>query len=294
VRCIVAAIMLPPGRVEVCHDCQSSLPRGAAFCSSCGAAVPSAHPELRKRLLECFLDLCDSSQLSRWLEDIGRDPRGRMEEKRERIQRHTKYISMPAADFPEQTIRYLTFHKTQTAAARVCSALDLSVLGSRDALVRRVLRHVHYSERWLPSLETPSTRAVAAIARRYPIAAKSNEASYCDEFEQEAEEVWPGRIHPQYPIAHGTTLKIDFHIGTPRGDGVGVEFKLPRSNADIQRAKGQLDQYLAAYSGSRLVVVILDNESLKRAQLSLFEKEARDRGITVVQRQVLPLSDRAP
>ncbi len=130
--------MLPPGRVEVCHDCQSSLPRGAASCSSCGAAVPSSHPEFLKRFIERVPDLCDSSQLSRCLEAIGLDPQGPLEEKRERIKQHTTYILTLVTAFPDELIKYLTSLKTRAAAACVCGALDdLWSRGPRGALVRR-------------------------------------------------------------------------------------------------------------------------------------------------------------
>jgi hypothetical protein len=44
-------------------------------------------------------------------------------------------------------------------------------------------------------------------------------------------------------VAHGSTLKIDFHVGDPQADGVGIEVKVPKNNADVQRTLGQLDQY---------------------------------------------------
>jgi hypothetical protein len=273
--------------VEICHECEMATHPGALFCGECGTAMPHSNPALREQLLECFIDLCDSEELSEWLQQIQCDPRGRIDDKRERIRQHTQYLTMPARDFPKQTIAYLNVHKTYEAAARACEALGLSADGPRATLVRRVLRHVHQAEHWLPSLESPSSRAVRAVVKRYLITVRGNEKEYCDEFEEEAEDIWPRSVHPQYPIAHGTTLRIDFHIGSAGAPGVGVEFKLPRSNADIQRAKGQLEQYLTAYSEERLILVVLDDQkSLKLAQLDLFEQDARALGIEVVRRRV--------
>jgi hypothetical protein len=193
---------------------------------------------------------------------------------------------MPARAFPTQTLAYFRFHRTQMAAASVCEALGLDRHGTRSTLVRRVLRHVHGVELWLPRLETPSAPAIRVLAKLYPIFARSKESNYCEEFEEEINDIWPSRVHAQYPIAHGRTLRIDFHVGDPGADGVGLEFKYPRSNADVQRAIGQLGQYLAAYPATSLVFVVLDDGSLSRAQLFLLAKEVKERGIAVVRRSV--------
>jgi hypothetical protein len=67
-------------------------------------------------------------------------------------------------------------------------------------------------------------------------------------------------VHEQVAVAHGTTLKIDFHIGgtVPGQGGVGIEFKMPTSNSDIQKAIGQLGQYQTCYGQSLIVVVFPD------------------------------------
>ena len=87
-------------------------------------------------------------------------------------------------------------------------------------------------------------------------------------------------VHEQLAIAFGNTLRIDFHIGPPQGDGVSVEFKMPLNNSELQRALGQLDQYKNRY-GERLLMVLVP-DFLDRAQQALFIDCARGKGIGVV------------
>jgi hypothetical protein len=94
-------------------------------------------------------------------------------------------------------------------------------------------------------------------------------------------------VHTQVPVAHGSTLKIDFHIGSmvPGQPGVGVEFKRPANNSDLQRAIGQLGQYQSRYGESLIVVVLAD--IIEHKHLQPFVHELTLKRITHVVKQVL-------
>jgi hypothetical protein len=83
-----------------------------------------------------------------------------------------------------------------------------------------------------------------------------------------------------HPIAHGKTLKIDFHIGPPLQSGVGIELKMPNSQSDIQRAFGQLDEYFMSY-GQNLVVVVLPN-SMSETEVGMFTNRLRGKGVETI------------
>jgi hypothetical protein len=93
----------------------------------------------------------------------------------------------------------------------------------------------------------------------------------------ELTEVLDGRVFEQLPVAHGSTLKIDFHVGDPQGHGVGIEVKMPKNNADIQRTLGQLDQYQRRYGGHLLLFVI--QEFLKPEIVHLAQDALKARGV---------------
>ena len=63
-------------------------------------------------------------------------------------------------------------------------------------------------------------------------------------------------------------------------DGVGVEFKLPTSNAEVQRAIGQMDQYRERYADQLIIVLVPD--FLEKAQTQMFTDQARAKSIAVV------------
>ena len=51
--------------------------------------------ELRTLLLNFFLETLTAPELADWLRDIGRDARGTLEEKQQRVRANTRYLSMP-------------------------------------------------------------------------------------------------------------------------------------------------------------------------------------------------------
>jgi hypothetical protein len=265
-----------------CWSCRAATPRAARFCGACGAALPQPNLEFRGRLFESLLELSSSADLSDWLRELGRNVTGTVEDKRRRIWTHAPYLSTPALDFPDATLKQLRMLRSVDDVAAVCEALELEDHGSRADLVRRILRLVRVAEGWMPPLSAPTLDAVRLATTFYPLMARGNERDVCEEFKTEASEMWPSLVYPQYGVAHGTVLRIDFHIGPVGGPGVGVEFKVPKSNADLQRAMGQLDQYLVAYPDRRLLLVVVKDQRLPVATLKRFETDVRGRGVSIV------------
>ena len=202
----------------------------------------SADPQLRGLLLDQYLAFTGAAGLADWLRGLGQDPTGPTEARKDRIRTSTKYLTMPAEAFPRQTKTYLDEFSSDQLAD-ICLALGLDDSGSKDGRYRRILREVGYREGWLPR-GLPGARvnadvdSVAAFLRWYPITKKrSYEREYCEAVFDELCDVFGSDcVYEQLPIAHATTLKIDFHVGPPQGNGVGVEVKVPTNNAETQRA----------------------------------------------------------
>jgi hypothetical protein len=100
-------------------------------------------------------------------------------------------------------------------------------------------------------------------------------------FAEEMEEIFgEENLHEQYAVAHGNSLKIDFHIGHPQEHGVGVEFKVPASNAELQRGVGQLGQYKLRYGDHLILVMVPD--FLDKTQQMMFTDACRQFGVSVI------------
>jgi len=242
--------------------------------------------ELRSKLLDYYLENYTGQELSDWLRDLGQDPKGTVAEKMDRVRQHTKYLSMTAEEFPQQTMHYLdTFPSDHLAG--ICEALGIDAEGTKDALYRRIMREVGYREGWLSRLEaisdaTFTVPTVRPFVEWYPIIKRGRyEKDFYPAFAEEMEEVFGDEfVHEELPIASGTTLKIDFHLGHPQREGVGVEFKMPTNNSEIQRALGQLDQYKERY-GEKLLIVLFP-DFLDKAQEALFVDQVSAKGVTII------------
>lgn len=249
---------------------------------------PTLQPDiaLRRSLLDCYLEYATSPELVDWLRQLGQETRGDIGEKRERVRATTKYLSMPPAEFPQQTIHYLEQYQSNHLTG-ICEAIGVNPEGTKDAKWRRILREVGFREGWLsrPAAWTESLFTVERLGPfvEWHMVTKRGEyeKDLYPAFAEEMEEVFgEDFVHSQLPIAFGTTLKIDFHLGHPQREGVGVEFKMPSNNADIQRAIGQMDQYRARY-GENLVVVLFP-DFLDKAQQMLFIDKLSERKIQVI------------
>jgi hypothetical protein len=191
---------------------------------------------------------------------------------------------MPAAEFPEQTEAYLKPYSIGHLAD-LCDVLGLSNDRTKDALYRRILREVHYREGWLPRVEPasnpPSAEVVMQFLAWFPITKGGNyEKDYYPVIHDELTDVFGNIVYEQVAIAHGTILKIDFHVGQPQGAGVGIEVKMPTSNSEIQKALGQVDQYLRRY-GSELIMFVIQ-DFLKPDGIHFFQEELKHKGVRAV------------
>jgi hypothetical protein len=249
-------------------------------------ALPTADAELRKKLLHYYVEMSTGPELSDWLRDLGQNPAGTVEEKSQRVLAHTAYLSMSADKFPEQTRQYLDRYSSQHLAD-ICEELALSNDGTKDTLYRRIMREVGYRENWLKRYNTGTESAldlelVRPFINWYPITKRGQYERdfYQGFFEEMAEIFGEDSVHEQFAVAHGNSLKIDFHLGHPQEHGVGVEFKLPTSNSELQRGIGQLGQYKTRYGSSLILVLIPD--FVDKAQQLLFIDACRDAGVSVL------------
>jgi hypothetical protein len=129
-----------------------------------------------------------------------------------------------------------------------------------------------------------TARLVKPFVELYPILKRGQyERDFYDPFQEEMADIFgPANVHPQLAIAYGNTLKIDFHIGAAADKGVGVEWKMPTSNSELQKAIGQLDQYKERYGPNLIVVLVAD--FISEAQKQLFTSASTSRGIEVIER----------
>lgn len=248
--------------------------------------MPTPDTAFRSQLLNAYLECSTSEELVGWLKDIGQDTRGNAAQKKQRIAENTKYLTMPVEGFPQQTRWYLD-GRSSDALSEICQAIGVAVSGTRDSKYRRILREVAYREGWM---ERPAPSAVVrpAVLQHlawYPITKRGQyEKDYYAPCVEELKEAFSTEhIYEQLPMSHGSTLRIDVHVGHPQEIGIGIDFKLPSSNADVQRAIGQFDQYKTKY-GDDLIIVLLGHE-LSAAAKTLFLDAMRIRGIAVVDKQ---------
>lgn len=242
---------------------------------------------LRSTLLGYFVEYATSAELADWLRNIGQDAKGSVEDRRARVLANSKYQSMPAEEFPQQTIYYLETYSASEHLEGISEVLGIRLEGNREQLWRRIMREVGLREGWLPKIGTLSEEMINLTLVRpfveWHLIAKrpKYERDFYSSFLEDMEEIF-GKNYAldQLPVASGSTLKIDFHVGHPQRGGVGVEIKMPVNNSDIQRALGQIDQYQARYRDQLLVVVLPD--MLNKAQLTLFIENLTAKGVTVV------------
>jgi hypothetical protein len=244
--------------------------------------------ELRSVLLDYYVEYATSAELTEWLRNISQETKGTADEKRARVRANTKYLTMPASGFPDQTLYYLEIYSTSEHLEGLCEVLRLDPNGTRDMKWRRIMREVGFREGWLSRPPSPLAEAnfVTEIVRpfvEWHIAGKrsSYEKGFYPAFYDDMEEILgDDYVHDQLPVASGSTLKIDFHLGHPQRAGVGVEFKMPANNSDLQRALGQMDQYQTRYGENLLVVLFPD--LIDKAQSTLFIDKLGERNIRVI------------
>jgi len=248
-----------------------------------------ADPALRDLLLTYYLETYNGTELTEWLRDLGQDSKGSVADKQQRIRAHTKYLTMPAAEFPAQTESYLRPYSSELLAD-LCDDLRLSADGTKDQRYRRIMREVHYREGWLNRLDSgtvksPTADDVMPVLGWFPIPNCGDyEKDYYPVISDELCEVFgDDSVAEELAVGHGSgILKIDFHVGDPAGKGVGIEVKMPSTMAGVQRALGQVAQYQSHYGGE-LILLVLQN-FLKPETLRFFQDELVRREVRTVVR----------
>jgi hypothetical protein len=246
--------------------------------------MPAPDPLLRQELLDYYVEMSTGSELSEWLRDLGQDPGGTVEEKSTRVLAHSGYLTMPAERFPEQTRHYLNAYGSHHLE-EICGLLNLPTEGTKDERYRRIVREVGFREGWInrpPDKQPVTLETVRPFVEWYPILKRGKyEKEFYPAFAEEMEEIFgEENVHEQYAVAHGNSLKIDFHLGHPQEPGVGVEFKIPISNAELQRGIGQLSQYKTRY-GEHLILVLFP-DFIDKAQQMMFTDACLHAGVTVL------------
>jgi hypothetical protein len=285
-----------------CTQCGDEVAAGSNVCRACAAPVSTraetpvhrptgAQPVLsrpgdsvlRQKLLEFLLNDMTSAGLSEWLRDLGLDSRGSVDEKKRRITEHGPFVRLP----PSEMIREAMFELRETSSemlSTLCADFGLPRLGTKQSLLRRLHRHISEREELLPrrSPKAPLTLdAVLPFVEWYPIYQQRDyEKEHYADFKHVMVDIFgEDAVLEQEAVAHGSSLKIDFHIGDSAG-GVGVEFKMPANNSDIQKALGQVGQYQSRY-GASLIVVIFPHLIDKKHELQ-FVRELSQRSVTHV------------
>ena len=251
-------------------------------------AAPKCDAALRQLLLTYFVTNYDSGELSEWLDGLGEDSRGTIEEKQRRVLEHTPYLDTPWREFPDETERHLSAFPSDYLE-EICELLGLDPDGSKGVRYRRIMREVGYREGWLPGMDLVSEAGcvihkVLPFVRWHRVLKRWDyERDFYPDFQADLEESFGEKfVHPQRSVGSGLGLKIDFHIGHPQRAGVGVEFKMPTNMSEIQRAIGQIDQYQQHY-GDQLIVVLIP-DFLDSAKRIAFNQELERRGIRVLEK----------
>ncbi len=158
--------------------------------------------ELRRCLLEYFLEVQTSQGLSEWLRDINQDPRGTIAEKQDRIRQNTQYLSMPVEEFPRQTESYVQ-PLTSEQMANICEDIGIDTSGSKDQRYRRVMREVRFREGWFTRPATHQINdwnlaLVKPFIEMYPILKRGQyERDFYGPFQDEMTEIFGvTHVHP--------------------------------------------------------------------------------------------------
>jgi hypothetical protein len=104
--------------------------------------------DLYDTLLECYLNVVISKELSDWLEELDLPFTGTVEEKLASLKQHADAITLPAQSFHRQTIFYLSGYSAETLS-EICDELTLPSEGPAQVLFKRIYSEVGQREGWL-------------------------------------------------------------------------------------------------------------------------------------------------
>src|SRR3990172_7714293 len=175
---------------------------------------------LRERLLTFLLEMYMSDELSEWLRALGADTRGTVDEKKQRIRQHTKFLSsLPTSRVIEQVIPALRENEVGWTED-LCKEFGLSIDGVKTLLVRRVHRYIATREGQLPPplprrhaavpshmphAQSPTIGEVYPVVAWYPVYQnRTYEKDHYAEFRETMVDVFgEDQVHEQMPVAHG-------------------------------------------------------------------------------------------
>jgi hypothetical protein len=103
---------------------------------------------MREQLLDCYLNLSISDELSDWLTDLGLPATGTVAQKLARLKEHKRALTLTAESLHRQTIFYLSDYSLDVLV-EICQELGLKTEGSQGALLKRVYCEVGLREGWL-------------------------------------------------------------------------------------------------------------------------------------------------
>ena len=103
---------------------------------------------MREQLLDCYINLSISNELSRWLADLGLPFTGTVEHKLARLKEHRRALTLAAESPHRQTIFYLNDYSGEELI-EICQELGLNTEGSPGALFKRIYCEVGLREGWL-------------------------------------------------------------------------------------------------------------------------------------------------
>ncbi|WP_447987185.1 hypothetical protein [Nitrospira sp. Nam74] len=101
-----------------------------------------------EELLECYINLSISNELSRWLADLGLPFTGTVEHKLARLREHRRGLALAAESVHRQTIFYLNNYSAEVLV-EICQELGLNTEGGQSVLFKRVYCEVGLREGWL-------------------------------------------------------------------------------------------------------------------------------------------------
>ena len=133
------------------HDVDASDNLGRSKERLTDDAWHAASPQLagmREQLLDCYVNLSISNELSGWLAHLGLPFTGTVEHKLSRLKEHRGALTLAAESLHRQTIFYLTDYSAEVLV-EICQELGLKTEGSQGALFRRVYCEVGLREGWL-------------------------------------------------------------------------------------------------------------------------------------------------
>ncbi len=299
-HCTECGVFLLPGW-NACNTCRVPVSAealaaaaGNSFPRRVGLPSPEARA-VREALLEFRIADRTSSGLSEWLEALQAETRGTVGDKSQRIREHTGFLDAPAPDMLAELVDDLLTTSSESLGA-LCEACGLAPASTKHRRIRQLHRFVATNEGLLPEQASagryPTPQEVFAFVDWYPhYQSKTNERELYGDFADAMMDVFGEElVHEQVPVAHGVSLKIDFHIGSvvPGEQGIGIEFKVPGNNSDIQKAMGQLDQYHRRYGQSLLLVVF--DDFVQQKHLQPFLHDLRSKGIGHVVKRVFGTS----